>query len=126
MTRRPSPRPAIAIAAALASLSALLTFSAPLATAEMATFLHREAGEPSPAAPSAFHDVPADDWFTEPVAWMSEVGATTGTTRTIFEPSAPVTRAEVLNLLWRVAGNRRPLGQITRVAAAVFMPSAIP
>jgi hypothetical protein len=56
--------------------------------AQVATFLYREAGAPTPAGPSAFHDVSADGWFTEPVAEMSEVGATTGTTKKTFEPSA--------------------------------------
>jgi|GEM_PF-2830393 hypothetical protein len=56
--------------------------------AQVATFLYREAGAPTPAGPSAFHDVPADGWFTEPVAWMSEVGATTGTTKKTVDPSA--------------------------------------
>lgn len=68
---------------------------------EVATFLHRLAGSPPRVGSSLFLDVPADSFFGDAVAWMSEVGITTGTTPTTFSPERPTSRAEVVTFLHR-------------------------
>ena len=69
---------------------------------EVAAFLHRSAGSPPPLGSSPFLDVPADSFFARAVAWMSEVGITTGTTPTTFSPERLLTRAEAVTFLHRL------------------------
>jgi hypothetical protein len=71
---------------------------------QLATFLWRFAGEPNPAAPSGFDDVPEGAYFEDPVAWMKALGITTGTSATEFSPDDTVTRGEAATFLWRFAG----------------------
>ena len=51
-----------------------------------------------------FVDVSADSYFCEAVKWASDNGITTGKDKTHFDPYAPVSRAQVVTFLWRVAG----------------------
>ena len=71
---------------------------------QLAAFLWRFAGEPTPAAPSGFDDVPEDAYFEDPVAWMKALGITTGTSATEFSPGGTVTRGQAAAFLWRLAG----------------------
>lgn len=63
--------------------------------AQMATFLWALAGSPAPAGTPGFSDVPNGQFYTEPVAWLVEVGVTQGTSPTTFSPNAPVTRGQM-------------------------------
>jgi len=72
--------------------------------AQVATFIWRFMDRPEPAGPSGFDDVPADVWYTDPVAWMAETGITTGTSPEEFSPDLDVTRAQLATFLWRLAG----------------------
>lgn len=74
----------------------------------VATFLWRYAGRPAPAAPAPFFDVPAGEWFSDPVAWMAEAGITKGTAPGLFSPDRVVSRAEAVTFLWRFAGSPAP------------------
>lgn len=71
--------------------------------AEVATFIWRFMGEPDGGS-EPFVDVPAGQFFSEAVAWMSNNGITTGTSATTFHPGRAVTRAEIATFLWRLAG----------------------
>ena len=66
---------------------------------EFAALLHRFAGSP-PAGPLPFADVRAS-YQVAPVAWMAERGITVGTSPTTFGPNRPITRAEIVTMLWR-------------------------
>ena len=44
--------------------------------AEMAVFLHRNAGEPAPAGPHSFTDVPTNYFANTAIAWLVEAGIT--------------------------------------------------
>jgi hypothetical protein len=79
------------------------TFSpkAPVTRAQMATFLWRFAGEPDPAAPHSFSDVPSGAYYDVAVAWLAETGVTTGTGPTTFGPKSRLTRAQTVTFLWR-------------------------
>ncbi|MEO0494023.1 MAG: S-layer homology domain-containing protein [Actinomycetota bacterium] len=72
--------------------------------AQMATFLHRLAGEPAGPTPD-FGDVPSQSYFTDAVGWLAATGITTGTTATTFSPDDPVTRAQLALFLHRYAGS---------------------
>ncbi len=82
--------------------------------AEFATIVWRSAGEPAPARPSGFHDIPRGAFCEDAVAWMVEAGITTGTSATHFTPNRTLTRGEAATLLWRWRG--RP----ARVASHTF------
>ena len=80
----------------------------PVTRGEIAAFLHRYAGSPTPATGFShqppFADTPTDAFYTDPVQWMVGSAITTGTSATTFEPSRPVTRAEAATFLYRMAG----------------------
>ena len=79
---------------------------APDATADRAmlvTILHRMAEEPEAAA-AAFADVDADAWFAAAVAWASETGVVSGYEDGLFHPNQPITREQLVTMLWRMAG----------------------
>ncbi|MEM8708477.1 MAG: S-layer homology domain-containing protein [Actinomycetota bacterium] len=75
----------------------------PATRAEIGAFLWRASGRPD-AESSPFVDV-VRDWQIEPVGWLADEGITTGRTPTIFDPDAPVTRAELVTFLWRWQGS---------------------
>ena len=52
--------------------------------------------------------MPADTWFTQPVAWAVEHGITQGTSATTFGPDEQCTRGQVVTFLWRAAGCPEP------------------
>ena len=55
-----------------------------------------------------FSDVPSDAYYAEPVAWAVDNGITSGTSETTFSPSDICTKAQVVTLLWRLAGKPEP------------------
>lgn len=72
--------------------------------AEAVTFLHRLAGEPTPAAPHPFVDVHLG-WAQTAVSWAAEVGVTTGVAPDRFAPTRLITRGEFAAFLHRMAGS---------------------
>lgn len=74
--------------------------------AMLVTVLHRLEGNPAPAAPSGFEDVPADDWYTEAVAWARERGVVQGYSDTQFGPNDSITREQMAAILFRYAKNK--------------------
>ena len=52
----------------------------------------------------AFDDVPGLGWYSDPVAWASDKGITTGTGDGIFEPASDCTQSQILTFLWRAEG----------------------
>ena len=69
--------------------------------AQAAVWMWNTAGRPE-APPHRFDDVPAV--LDEAVSWLSHSGVTTGTSPTTFDPDAVLTRAQLITLLWRFAG----------------------
>jgi len=70
---------------------------------QMATFLWRMCGEPEPAEPGAFVDVPPGAFYADAVAWMSALGITTGVSPTHFAPLNEIRRGEMAAFLQRLA-----------------------
>lgn len=80
------------------------TFSpnAPCTRGQIATFLHRAAGSPTPqTSKNPFTDVKDRDYYYNAVLWAVGEGITNGTSKTTFAPSAPCTRAQIATLLYR-------------------------
>ena len=74
-----------------------------LTRAMVATVLWRREGEPAPAAPSGFSDVPSGEWYADAVAWAAENGIVTGKTETTFAPMENITREQFAAMLMRYA-----------------------
>lgn len=49
-----------------------------------------------------FADVDPDAWYADAVQWAWENGITNGTSATTFEPDRPITRAELVTMLYRL------------------------
>ena len=60
--------------------------------------------EPEPASDRPFKDVKETDWFYEAVYYCYDQGWFKGVSDTEFDPKAPMTRAMVVTVLWRLAG----------------------
>ena len=74
----------------------------------MMTVLYHLAGDPEQerlAATATFQDVPADQWYYTFVSWAAEQGVSAGTGNGMFSPSQPVTREQVIVLLYNFATN---------------------
>jgi hypothetical protein len=56
----------------------------------------------------SFTDVPANAYYTEPVAWAVKQKITEGTSASTFSPSRNCIRAQVITFLWRAAGEPEP------------------
>jgi hypothetical protein len=56
----------------------------------------------------SFTDVPANAYYTEPVAWAVKQKITEGTSASTFSPSRYCLRAQVVTFLWRAAGEPEP------------------
>ena len=63
-----------------------------------------------------FADVPADQFYFEPVQWAVENGITTGATATSFNPGGECLRAHVVTVLWRAAGCPAPTSTVNPFA----------
>ncbi len=74
----------------------------------MMTVLYHLAGSPEEelkAATATFADVPADKWFYTFVSWAADQGVSAGTGEGKFSPAQPVTREQVVVLLYNFATN---------------------
>jgi len=71
--------------------------------AQMATFLWRLCGRIEPVGSPQFTDISAESFFTKAVAWLAEIGVTTGVSPDLFDPDGPVTRGQLATFLHRLA-----------------------
>ncbi len=58
-----------------------------------------------PAPPLPFADVPTGHWAYEAIRYVWENGLMAGTSATAFGPDAPLTRGQLVTILWRAAGS---------------------
>ncbi len=75
-----------------------------LTRAQWVTMLYRAAGEPEVTEPSTFTDVPTDQWYSDAVAWAQDCGIVNGVTETLMAPNDPVTREQMVTILYRLDG----------------------
>jgi hypothetical protein len=70
-----------------------------------ATVLHRYYDTPAPAGAAPFDDIPANDWYSDAVAWAYEQGHMNGTDNSRFSPEGEISLEQMLTVLWRCAGS---------------------
>jgi hypothetical protein len=70
----------------------------------LATVLWRFAGKPASSGTAKFTDVPADAYYSAPVAWAQENGIVRGTSDTTFSPDDAITREQFTAILYKYAG----------------------
>lgn len=76
--------------------------------AMFATVLWRIAGEPAAEGGKSFNDVEDGKWYTDAVLWASGEGILDGYGDGTFGTNDPVTREQMVALLWRYSG--KPAG----------------
>ena len=76
----------------------------PMTRAMLVTVLWRYVGSPSEGT-NYFVDVPANEWYTQAVAWAAANGIVNGTSRTTFEPDGNITREQMAAILYRYANS---------------------
>jgi hypothetical protein len=74
----------------------------PVTRDEMAQFMWRSKGQPTPTTTATFEDVAVDATYTTAVDWLAEQQITLGCTTTTYCPNGTVTRAEMAAFLWRL------------------------
>ena len=76
---------------------------------QMAAFLHRFAGSPTPSAPLRYDDVEPDAYYVDAVRWLDEQAITEGSGASgTFRPLVDVTRGQMAAFLHRLAGQPAP------------------
>ena len=76
-----------------------------LTDAEIAALKDRLCGtEPEPAPEMSFEDVAEGAWYYDDVAYVWSEGLMIGTSDTLFSPDRNLTRAQVVQVLYRIAG----------------------
>lgn len=79
----------------------------PLTRGMLATILYRADGSPSLEGENLgdpFADVEGDSWYADGVYWARLAGLVTGYSSERFGPDDPVTREQLVTVLWRAAG----------------------
>ena len=71
--------------------------------AMLAAILWRVEGEPAVQAGAELVDVPDGQWYTDAIRWAQAEGILTGYGDGRFGPNAPVTRQDMVTILWRYA-----------------------
>lgn len=87
---------------------------APMTRAMLMTVLYRMAGSPEQELNSAqinLSDVPGEEWFAPYVRWAVEQKIASGTGENTFSPNRPITREQLVVLLYSFAANylKRPM-----------------
>lgn len=73
--------------------------------AEFVTILYRACGSPKPAKAASFTDL-TQTWYRDPIAWAEENQVVNGVGNGKFDPSGPVTREQLVTILFRLSGGQ--------------------
>ena len=73
--------------------------------AQMAAIFHRSAGSPAAPRAAGFSDVAATAYYVDAASWAADCGLVNGYTDGRFGVNDPVTRQQVIAILWRWAGS---------------------
>ena len=76
-----------------------------MSRAMLATTLYRMAGNPAVSGSDSFSDTQDDDWFASAVLWAQQGSYISGYDAQTFGPNDPVTREQLVTILWRYAGS---------------------
>lgn len=91
--------------------------------AMLATVLYRMEGEPAAAGLNPFQDVVTDSWYGPAVIWAAEQELIQGYGNGICAPNDPVTREQMVTILWRYAGSPAPAGTAPVLADEADIPA---
>lgn len=80
--------------------------NAPCTRGQIITFLWRASNCPEAKATVDMKDVAEDAYYAKAVAWANENGITNGTGNGMFSPDATCSRAQIVLMLYRMAGNK--------------------
>ena len=75
--------------------------------ANLAVALYRAAGSPQVGSHS-FNDIPSGSSYANAAAWAQANGVIAGTGNGAFSGDAPITREQIVTILWRYAGSPTP------------------
>ena len=75
----------------------------PLTRGQLVTILYRMAGQPTVGGKMPFRDVADGRFYTKPTLWASQKGLVKGVTETLFAPEQPITREQLMTILYRYA-----------------------
>lgn len=70
------------------------------------TMLYRLEGEPEVVEGGSFFDVPEDAWYAKGTAWAATNGIVNGFEDASFRPESPVTREQLVAILYRYAAKK--------------------
>lgn len=76
-----------------------------LTRGQMVTVIHRLAGEPKATGTVPFVDVESGAYYEEAVIWAYQCGVVKGVSETEFRPDSPITRQELVTILYRYLGS---------------------
>ncbi len=68
----------------------------------LVTVLHRLEGTDNKGS-ITFEDVPSGEWYSEAISWAAENEIVNGISETDFDPTSPVTREQLVTILYRYA-----------------------
>ena len=90
------------------------TFSPNTATTRgmIAAILYRLEGNPETNASMSFTDIGPGEYYSEAIAWAAEQGIVAGYSETLFGPDDPVTREQLVSMLYRYAGSPKTTGNL--------------
>jgi len=71
--------------------------------AQVVTMLYRLEGSPAVGSDASFKDIPADEWYTDAVAWASQNGIVNGFEDGSFFPARAITREQMTAIFCRYA-----------------------
>lgn len=71
--------------------------------AMLAAILWRMEGRPTPSGNVKYSDVTADQWYSDGIAWATEVGIFEGYGDGTFGPNDPITREQLASIFYRYA-----------------------
>ena len=83
--------------------------------AMLATVLYRQEGSPAVTGVDSFTDTADDTWYSAAVVWASGGGIMSGYGNGLFGTDDPVTREQLVTILWRIAGSPE-IGQVQAFA----------
>ena len=78
--------------------------STPMTRGMLAVVLHNLEGNPGASYQGGFSDVTGSAWYAEAVQWASEKKVVTGLSDGVFAPDAPITREQLVVMLYRYMG----------------------
>lgn len=73
--------------------------------AVLTTALYRQAGEPAVTGTDSFADTAENAWYSNAVLWAAQKGIVNGYGNGCFGTDDPVTREQIVTMLWRMAGS---------------------